>query len=329
MLIGWKARTTDPSVASFRYRVQVPIGLLQARGHAVELFDEVRLEHYDLVVFSKAYSAEDQALARRLRDCGRQVVLDICDNHFYNPFGLAIYDERRGDLLRMAALCTTFVCSTPALARVLMTEAALKDMPAVVGDVVEDAGVIQGAGWPQGARRLLWFGVHGSVNAPSGMTGLLKIAPLLERAHAATEFELVVVSNSRKKFDRHIAGLPFPTRYVDWAPEAFRQELAGARAVLLPLSDNPFVACKTHNRLTLALAAGVPVIADPIESYLEFAPYVWLSEWEAGLEAVLGDDPAPVRERMRQARAYLDAHWSQDLIATQWETAIGLAPTAL
>ncbi len=38
-----------------------------ARGHAVELYDPARQARYHGVVFSKAYKAEDQALAARRR----------------------------------------------------------------------------------------------------------------------------------------------------------------------------------------------------------------------------------------------------------------------
>ena len=155
------------------------------------------------------------------------------------------------------------------------------------------------------------------------MTDVLRISDELERAYASRPFVLVVLSNSREKYDEQIAPLRVPTTYADWTPETFRNEMAVARAVLIPLSDNPFVACKTHNRLTVALRAGVPVIADSIESYREFAPYVWLSDWPGGLEAVLADDLQPVGARMAQAGAYLRAYWSADCIARQWERALG------
>ena len=323
MLIGWKARSSDPAIASVRYRVLTPVGLLAARGHQVEVFDESRTALYDMVVFSKAYGAEDQALARRLRQRGKQAILDLCDNHFYNPFGLPAYEAARRELVTMARLCTGLVSSTPALAHVLKSELGIEAI-AVVGDVVEDLGIERSAAWPSGTPRLLWFGLHGSPNAPAGMTDVLRISDELERAYARTPFILVVLSNNREKYDEQIAPLRFPTTYVDWTPETFRNEMTVARAVLIPLSENPFVSCKTHNRLTVALRAGVPVIADSIESYREFAPYVWLSDWAGGLEAVLADDVQPVRARMAQAGAYLRAYWSADCIARQWERALGL-----
>src|SRR5205085_11061515 len=114
-------------------------------------------------------------------------------------------------------------------------------------------------------------------------------------------FELVVVSNNREKFDAYLASLPLPVRYVAWNAEAFPAMLVQAAAVLLPLSDNPFVACKTHNRISLALRAGIPVVGDVIDSDAEFAPYAYLDCWQDGLEAVI-ERPAEARARARVAQ---------------------------
>jgi len=326
--IGWKARSgADPSVASFRYRVLKPVEVLSRRGHAIELFDERHLASYDKVVFSKAYGSEDQALARRLRKEGREVILDLCDNHFYNPYGLTVYERARSDLLTMLPLASTVVCSTPALAREVRREAALTSLPTIVGDMFEDAGIQRTPPHRQSnfKPRLLWFGLHGSPNAPSGMEDVQCIAGELERQSRSTPFDLVVVSNSREKFEKIVAPLPFASRYVEWTPAAFADELSKAHAVVLPLSANPFVACKTHNRLSLSLAAGVPVVADIIESYREFAPFCYLSCWSDGLGAVLRDSQS-ARARAARARSYLETHWGASAVAIQWERALGILP---
>jgi hypothetical protein len=325
--IAWKASTKNREVASIRYRVLKPVELLSNRGHQVEIFDLDRVDLYDAVVFCKSYGPGDQSLATKLRRAGKRVIFDTCDNHFYNPYDLEQYEGARANQLRMIELSDLVVCSTPALARVVRREARLEQSPAVVGDVVEVVDLPASGERPVKAS-LIWFGSHGSPNAPAGMLDLLQIAPKLEAAARRHEFELVVVSNNREKFDRSIAPLAFEARYVPWSPAEFSKELAAASAVLIPLSDNPFVACKTHNRLTLALAARKPVIADAIESYREFAPYVWLSDWDAALEAVLGAEQGATQARLVMAQAYLDAYWSEDEVARAWERALGLRPSA-
>src|SRR5262245_15291349 len=215
MKIGWKSRTVDATVASFRYRVLKPIEALQRRGHSVELFADDRMPEYDLVIFSKSYALHEQKLAQQLRDVGKTVVLDLCDNHFYNPNALASYEIARRDLIEMLALTDLVICSTPALARVVMREAGMAKLPKVVGDIFEKPAGSAPSG-RSALPRLLWFGFHGSPNAPAGLADILNVSDELVRAHAHTPFELVVVSNNRAKFDTLIAPLSFATRYVEW-----------------------------------------------------------------------------------------------------------------
>ncbi|MEI9964322.1 MAG: hypothetical protein WDM92_06090 [Caulobacteraceae bacterium] len=264
MTLAFKARSNDPQVASYRYRVLEPIRFLGARGHAVELYDEARFARYAAVVFCKAYGREDQALARRLRDAGKRVILDLCDDHFHNPRNLPKYRAARADLLAMIALADRVTCSTPVLARSVKLAAGLAQAPAVAPDAFEQAPVAAGPPTPlDRPARLLWFGRHGSPNAEAGMADLLLIRAALAEAYGKRPFELVVCSDSRPLFEQLFDPFPVPARYVDWTPDSFAIELARADGVLIPLSDNPFVAAKTHNRLTLALSAGVPVARRP------------------------------------------------------------------
>jgi hypothetical protein len=324
MRIAFKPRAVDPAVASFRYRVAAPVAALARRGHAVEMFDDANRGDYDVVVFSKCYGAAEQALADEIRGRGGRAILDLCDNHFYNPNGLPSYERAREDLAAMAARCSGVVCSTPVLSRIVEAELGLAAAPAVAGDPLDAAGDGEAPRQPPGERLLLWFGHHGSPNAPGGMCDLLQVAAPLVAAARRWPFALVVLSNNRDLFEREIRPALSSARYVEWSAERQRALLGCASAVLLPLSDNPFVACKTHNRLSVALAAGVPVVADVIESYREFAPYAYLGDWPAGLEAVLAR-PGEAHARAAPARDYLEAFWSIEVVAGQWERALGLA----
>jgi len=328
MTLAFKARVQDPAIASHRYRVLAPIRFLGARGHAVELYDPARFRRYDTVVFSKAYRADDQALARRLRAAGKQVVLDLCDDHFHNPSCLAKYRQVRADLLAMIALADRVICSTPVLACAVQGAAGLDAAPAVAPDVYEQSEArVRAPGPLDQPARLLWFGRHASPNAPSGMADLLLVREALAQAFAQRPFELTICSDSRAAFDALASELPVPARYQDWSPASLSAELAGADAVLIPLSDNPFVAAKTHNRLTLALSAGVPVVADALDAYREFAPFCYLDDWPGGLQAVLLR-PDEARVRAAGARPYLEAHWSEAAVAPLWEAALGLPEDA-
>jgi hypothetical protein len=324
MAFGFKARVDDPTVASYRYRVLAPIEALRARGHTVETFDLSRLPSYEGVLFSKAFRSEDQELARQLRAAGKRVLFDLCDDLFYNPQDIPKYRQVRKDLLKMLALCDRVVCSTPTLARAVQQAAGLPDLPAIAPDAYEQASVSGRPSTPSSSvAQLLWFGRHGSPNAPAGMEDVLLIRKALAEAAMRRPVQLTICSDNRAKFDDLFTGFSVPVRYVDWTPRSFASELADTDAVVIPLSRNPFVEAKTHNRLTLALSAGVPVVADSIESYREFDRFCYLDDWAAGLGAVLLR-PDEARARARGARSYLEMHWSMTAVVTQWERALGL-----
>ncbi|HEX4098805.1 MAG TPA: hypothetical protein VHX64_18905, partial [Caulobacteraceae bacterium] len=287
-------------------------------------FDPAYVDRYRTLVFSKAYGPEDRKLARRMKAAGKRVILDLCDDHFFNPEDLPKYREARESLLAMIAICDAVVCSTPVLAKAVQAHAGLAETPAVAPDAYEQATVSAGPPTPPDQpAQLLWFGRHGSPNAPAGMADLLLIKDRLAQAQALRPFELVICSDNQGRFDEVAAELGIPARFTAWRPESFAQELARADAVLIPLSDNPFVAAKTHNRLSLALSAGVPVIADPLAGYDEFAPFCWIGDWPGGLEAVL-QRPAQARARAAEARPYLESQWSAEAVAPLWEAALGL-----
>lgn len=323
MLIGWKPKSSSSSVASVRYRCLAPMVELQAKGFPVELFDENRARQYSLVVFSKLYSCHDQALASRLKAAGVKTALDVCDNHFYNPYELTEYTQFASDLKAMIGLVDFVVCSTVPLAEIVQREAGLPCTPFVVGDAIEPLPQVRKRPWSSWFRKrstrpvLLWQGIHGVPNAPCGMLDLLKLEAVLAKLAKRFDFELVVVSNHEKKFREHICPLPFPTRYVTWSLKNLSRALNEASAVVIPVTNNPFTICKTNNRLALALASSVPVIADSIPSYEEFSEFCVLDSWEKGLEAVLTKSPALVEATVR-GQKFVAAHYTITQIAAQW-----------
>ncbi|OYX32693.1 MAG: hypothetical protein B7Y99_08130 [Caulobacterales bacterium 32-69-10] len=324
MRTGWSSAGRDRRIASFRFRVEAPIEALRGRGHPVEVFDPASAHLYDVVVFCKRYSPDDLALARAVRDRGGRVILDLCDNHFHNPLDLPKYRQAREEIRAMAELAHAVVCSTAALATVVETETGGAVQPLVIGDTIEPLNLAAPSRpVPSEPLRLTWFGSHGSPNAVSGVGDLALIRDELETLAAETPTVLTVCSNSREKYDACVAGFGLPTRYVEWSLERFPAVLAATDAALLPISVNPFTACKTHNRLTTALYAGVPVLASTIDSYREFAPFCRLDDWSAGLQALV-DQPARERERARAARPYIERRWTMQTLAPRWEAALGL-----
>ena len=327
--IGWKSASHDPAIASYRFRVSMPAAALSGLGYRAGPVEQIGIDHCDVVVFSKSYGPADLTLARAVRKRGGRVVFDLCDNHFYNPFGLRKYEEGQARIREMMAIADITICTTETLARTISAETGGAVTAMVVGDAAERVKFRRkAAGVGDRPLDLLWFGSHGSPNAPGGMEDLGLIAGDLAALAGRRSLRLTVCSNNEAKFHAVTQSMAFETRYVAWSPETFADAMKAADAALIPVSRNPFTDCKSHNRLTSALYAGLPVVATGIESYQEFAGYCVLDDWAAGLEGLASDLPGRTALAIA-SRSYIDQNWSMKTLSRRWIQALDLpAPVA-
>ncbi len=331
-MIGWKPQFTSPQVASVRYRCLNPLSELRRRRFPVELFSLESLGKYSAVIFSKSYDEKNYDIATELKSRGIKVIFDLCDNHFYNPYRLEKFTVVRLRLVKMLELADLVVTSTETLARTVVDEAQLSSSPVVIGDAIEQEDFLI----PRSRLRkflgnlrlktqsssekatILWYGIHGGENAPYGMLDLLNVQECLSTLNRDYPLRLVIVSNSRAKYKKYIKPFPFETRYYEWGYTPFRNILRKVDLNILPITKNPFTLCKSNNRLALALYEGVPSVADEIPSYKELAAFCVLNDWERGLRLYLSDDRIG-REHVKEAKAYIDEHFSITQIANQWQ----------
>jgi hypothetical protein len=328
MLVGWKPKSDDTSVASVRFRCLTPLNELKRTGFGVELYSPEKdaAGAYSAVIFSKLYGQRDQQTAASLRRRGVKTILDVCDNHFYNPFDLPDYRRAAIDLRQMARLVDRVVCCSQHLAGVVAKESGLDLAPLIVGDAVEAMTLppdsrdpfVPPAGDP---FRIVWFGSHGSPNAPSGMEDLLLISKHLEKAAKVRACELVVISNKQQKFEALKSTLPIPSRYVEWADGALMTEFSRANLVVVPVNSNPFTKCKSNNRVATALWYGLPTIADRVPAYDDLAEFAVIGDWEFGFEQAIATS-REMQVRTAAGASYVRAHFGNRQIAAEWRRAI-------
>jgi hypothetical protein len=336
--IAWKPRFSDPRVASTRIRCLNPLSELQSRGYPVELFHPQRVSQYAAVVYSKLYDDATYREAKGLQKRGVRIVLDLCDNHFYNPNGLETLRKAGEQLRRMMALADELVASTTAMSEVLRAELSTPRTITVIEDAVERE--IQGVDTPfwerwwegkqfhklsrqleigrhEGRTPLIWFGIHGGANAEYGMLDLLKLRPLLEKMNRHYPLSLTVISNSKEKYDQAIKPWPIPTYYLNWQPDTFFPALRFHAITVIPISQNPFTRCKSNNRLTLSWYVGLAVVADSIPSYQDFDDVCYLDDWETGLEIYLSD-PEVRRRHVERGQGIIAREWTLTHLAEKW-----------
>lgn len=281
---------------------------------------------------------------------GARLVLDSFDNYFLNESG----DPARAALLaayrEALPLFARFTVSSPGLQPLLQAELPPELRQAspvqVIGDPVETPAAARAfeswlhrahpGRWPgqwrawrelrehraqrRGARQLMWFGNHGSAYATGGMAELERLVPLLEAAARSQPLRLTVVSNSEQRYRELLGRASFPHRYRPWDRLHFLSLLGEQDLVLLPTRMTAFTMAKSNNRMLLALAQGVPVMADPLPDYQPWRDHCALDEWDRLAEHVA--DPAPLAARARAAIPAIERDYSTRAIATQWREAL-------
>jgi hypothetical protein len=330
-VIGWKPQFNDPRVASVRYRCLNPLKELQRRDFPVDLFRRENIDKYSAVIFSKAYDEASYAIASDLKIKGKAIIFDICDNHFYNPYNLPKLQAVRDRLVRMLAITDVLVTSTRTLAEVICNEAGPSSAPVVISDALEEndqnieknylqkliARFRSKANLDTSKANILWYGIHGGQNAPYGMLDLLKIRDVLFEVSKEYPLRLIVVSNSRRKFRKHIKSIFDDAVYFEWGDVPLRDILRQVDINVIPISKNPFTLCKSNNRLVLSLYEGIPTVADAIPSYSEFGSFCVLDNWEYGLRFYLTNKKI-AQEQLRLARIYIEQHYTIKHVGDQW-----------
>ncbi len=333
-MIGWKPFSADWNVGSARLRSFLPCKWLRQQGWPAEIFQTARLKDYEIGVFQKAYTEEDVDLAVQLKRRQAKVVFDLCDNHFYKLRCKAGDNAQLSRLEKMIDLADVVSVSTPQLAKLIEGKPTV-----VVDDAVDDyseegwrSALVQMQEWSRRLRssktRLVWFGNAGTENPPFGLVNLAAIIPELNQLNRTLGIALSVISNSRNSFETHTHAAEFPVRYFEWDRRTFRAVFQQHDMCVLPIAQNPFTVCKTSNRVLLSLLLGVPVVADRIPSYEEFAPYLLFGDWRNSLLQYARNNNLG-RMHVSEAQRYIRNRHSPDRVTEQWAALFNSLQTAM
>lgn len=181
-----------------------------------------------------------------------------------------------------------------------------------------------GQGRAAAPMRILWYGNHGAVHARFGMLDLLEIRDDLERIAREFPVQLIVVSNSREKYEKHIRPFGIPSRYEEWSAERVDRWLAKASVVLIPNSLDDFSICKSANRAIHALMRRVPVVATPTPGLAPLAGAIETGGFHKGLYKYLSD-PAAGKRDTALAVKLIARHFSPPVLGKGWHHALSTA----
>lgn len=308
--------------ASTRLRVILPIKYINKRrqGITCEVFDWKNVDQYSLVIFQKAYAAEDLALASHLKTRNVRVAFDLCDNHFFNPMHSKELEERADRLKRMIALADAITVSNKGLGELTNRQYTLIDDMVEVSIHTLLAEKVFGPICNLKKRkrlRLVWFGSAGSEVPRFGMIDIQRIIPELNELNNHLKIELTVISNSKEKYNQYLSGARFPTTYYEWNRITFPYIMQLHDITVIPIDLNPFTAYKTNNRPVLSLLLGLPVVADKIPSYEVLSEFLRFDNWKESIYTYWKDATLR-RSDVARGRNFIRTNYNFEIISNQW-----------
>jgi hypothetical protein len=321
-IVAWRP-VGDQSMASSRMRAFLPCEYLRKSGYPCEIFDAKNLGGYKIVVIQKDYYKKESVdFVRHLKDNGIKVIVDICDNDFYNPHGYPEPECIADRLSRIVKISDCVTVSTPEL------EKTVSDCKVVVIDDFIDyrsSGAFFNFRFPSSFKsrslRLVWYGnnrIEPRSGIQSGIVDLQEIIVDLEELHQDLPISLTVISNDRSLFDQYVSSALFPTQFSEWKYSSFERKFKDNDVCILPISVNPFSICKTNNRVVLSLLMGLPVVADKIPSYEEFNEFILFANWKESLRQY-ALDPKLRKAHVEAARKHILEKYKPEKIVSQWQ----------
>lgn len=323
--VGWIPQFANARTASFRLRVARPVQLLR-RTRRAAVTDATGASSYDVVVFQKAYTDAHLELARSLKELGVRLILDVCDNHLFNPLDEPSKAQRAARLIEMLDIVDVVTASTPFMLECLPRQGL------VVPDALESVPLVA----PYLARRrrahrsdrsleIVWFGTAGEPELDWGMIAVADLADhLAELQKRYPDTRVTILSNDRTTYERMSATLPVASRYLRWRTRSYWLHASQCDVVIIPVRRNDFTWAKTANRLTTSYAIGLPAVVSPVPAYQDFADSVLFEDWTDNIARYRADRElaeAHVDTGLKRARLLS----SDAAVREAWERAIEMA----
>ncbi|MEP5764928.1 MAG: hypothetical protein ABJ308_10045 [Halieaceae bacterium] len=173
----------------------------------------------------------------------------------------------------------------------------------------------------QRRKVILWFGNAGGAYAKFGLASLQEILPALERSARKYDLILIVISNSRVKYERLADKAKIPTVYIDWTPRVVYRVLEFADLVVLPNSLDEFSRCKSENRVLMALQQRVPVVTTKSPATERLQDCVLFDDFEAGIDKYFSNKEL-VATHLKTASEVIKSRYSEPRLAMRWASLI-------
>ncbi|HEY9259987.1 glycosyltransferase [Chitinophaga sp.] len=286
--IAWYGASLSPVFPAYRIRaLQMHTALQQLGVDSSMTNDSLALLRCRHVIFFKSFSEDEYKVMLQMKQLGKRIFLDVTEDLLIHTADFPYY-------LPMIQLADTVICCSHALAERL---AAWNQAVVVIEDAVETVTHSHQIA-PSGMLTAGWFGM------PENAHHAEQLRPLLEQQ----ECRLVTIHNG-----------PGHDKY--WTPDTWQYHLAQCDVVMAPL-DVTTQPCKSNNKVTTAMAMGLPVIAAPLDAYeriIRHGVNGFIADTTADWQAAISELQDPLRRsQLRELGLHTAMAFRPVNIALKW-----------
>jgi len=302
--IRWRLYCDDEKEPTTRQRGVNVYRQLQQLGFDADKWDG--REAADIIVLQYSMRLLDEALAT-----GATVVADINDQVFAKHH--AYHQETMAGLARVHAV----VAGSPRLGQNLQR---LHPTVRVIEEAVDGRYLAVERKKHQGLN-VVWMGMHDNIMY------FREIDPALEELAKKHDFTVHFVCPPNDGFGKSNADKvktkPYPAQFHAWTMDDLLEQMAVADLAVVPLFQQEWTWCKCANKMLSFMAAGLPVVASRVPSYVAVAEpgtdsFLAYSpeEWYAALDQLFSD--SGLRSRIGKRARLKARQYSIERIADQW-----------
>lgn len=298
MKIGWYIKSND-ELASFRYRTKIPINILSNLGY------DVGFGIGDVTIFQKHFNPSDIELAKNLKNGGKKVIFDICDNHFDGKF--------KNYYTQMCDIADIVTCSTNGLKEVIKSSTG-RDATIILDSYEFDE---QEPSIPSGkVKNVLWYG------SSTNIEPLIKTPLPVVNVRCVSDAVMITknsstITKTSKSTTWGYNGVSL--EFIKWKHLEMPQHFQWCDVVIIPVFQNSKYYVKGGNRMFESIRQGRFVVANYIPEYVDYG--MWVGNIKAGLLWV-NDNIDVVIDRIKKGQELIRIKHDPVTLSKMW---IGIA----
>jgi len=289
-------------------------------AYTEDMFNEIynHDKRYDAVVFFKAMGRLEQEEARKIKAYGGKVIFDANVNYYeiwgkFDTFSNQPTLEQKKDAIQMTSLADLCVGDSSKLCGTVKKHN--QNIRWIPDNVNLDVFRFVRKHAPTQPVRLVWSGISFKADH------LLLLEDVFSKLK---NIELIIVSDRTPQVIKKLAPI-VKCRFVPFSDRGYARLLSQCDIIISPKQIvNSYEVGHTEYKITLGMAAGLPAVASPQQSYIEAISYkdggiicATPEEWVTALDSLIKDHK--LREDLgRRARQTVIERYATPVVAKKY-----------